>query len=178
MRALADNPSSSPYSVGPPPPGQHPGYRTILSRPTEAQRAAARLLPDRQDPLGIEADQMLRNVRRSSPMTVATSMSQSPSPPASPSVLPHVGSQNVSARLQPLARPLYQQSSQGMGSAVGRAQQQLLHQSRHDTLNAASTVIGNGSKHERRSGSLGRYGDQSKLSLLPQYNGSCQYNIH
>ena len=176
MRTLTDNPAPSLYPVGPPPPGQHPGYRTILSRPTEAQRAAARLLPDRQDPLSVEADQMLRNVRRSSPITIAASTSQTPSPPVSPSILPQFTSQGGKTRSWPLARPLHQQSNQITDNAAGHMQQQLSHQSRHDTLNTASVVTGRSSKLERRRGSLGRSGGQSELSLLPQYNRSCQCN--
>ena len=178
MRTLADNPAPSLYSAGPPPPGQHPGYRTILSRPTEAQRAAARLLPDKQDPLSIEADQIQRNLRRPSPINILASTSQTPSPPTSPSALPQVSSQGVNNRSHPLAGPLHQQSTQRMGNVAGHVQQQLLHQSRHDNLNVASAVVGSGLKHERRRGSLGESEGQSKISVLSQHNRSCQCNSH
>ena len=169
MKILADNPAPSIYPIGPRPPGQRSGFRTILSRPTEAQRAAAGLLPDRQDPSSLEFEQKQKNMALSSPMTAAASTSQTPSPPASPSAVQQGGFQGINNHAQHIARPLQQQqrSNQKTGSVCSNMQQQLPHQARQDKFNAAPSVQLNNTENERRSGSAGRSAGQPRTSLLP-----------
>ena len=176
MRTIADNSAPFMGSVGPPPPGQRQGYRTILSRPTEAQRAAAGLLPDRQDNSNLEPEVAQKSFTQASP---ATAMSQTSSPSSSPVHMQHSSIREIDDRSHPFARTMHQlATAHRYANAADVMRQHAYGGSGVEITQNTSSV--NDARPGRRRGSSGKSSNYGKEALLPhlpldRINRRCLY---